>query len=107
MGRLIDADNLIEWIKQQRKEVIEARASGAYCCSITSEMFDTMKENIDVFERRIKGEPTAYDLNRVVEQLEDYSNVNEAESLGTIPVIELNDAIKIVEGGGVDAKTDS
>lgn len=51
--------------------------------------------------------PTAYDVDKVVEQLEDYSNVNEAERLGTIPVIELDDAIEIVKGGGVDAKTDS
>lgn len=46
--------------------------------------------------------PTAYDIEKVVGQLEDYSNVNEAEMIGTIPVIELNEAIEIVKGGGVD-----
>jgi len=50
----------------------------------------------------IDSQPTAYDPDKVVEQLEDYSNVNEAERLGTIPVIELDDAIEIVKGGGVD-----
>ena len=50
----------------------------------------------------IDSQPTAYDPDKVVEQLEDYSNVNEAERLGTIPVIELDDAIGIVKGGGVD-----
>ena len=95
MGRLIDADNLIEWIKQQRKEVIEARASGAYCRSITSEMFDTMKEDIDVFERKINGEPTACDLNRIVEQLEDY--LFEKYCVEGDSEIE-----RIVKGGGVD-----
>lgn len=45
----------------------------------------------------------AYDPDKVVKQLEDYSNADEAEMLGTIPVIELDDAIKIVKGGGVDA----
>lgn len=43
----------------------------------------------------------------VVEQLEAYSNADEAERLGTMPVVELADAIKIVKGGGVNAKTDS
>lgn len=51
----------------------------------------------------IDKQPTAYDPDKVVEQLEDYSNADEAERIGTIPVIELDDAIKIVKGGGVDA----
>lgn len=46
--------------------------------------------------------PTAYDVDKVVEQLEAYSNANEAERLGTMPVVELTDAIKIVKGGGVN-----
>lgn len=55
----------------------------------------------------LRDYPTAYDADKVVEQLEAYSNADEAERLGTMPVVELADAIKIVKGGGVDAKTDS
>lgn len=44
---------------------------------------------------------TAYDVDEVVEQLEIYSNKDEAEQLGTIPVVELEDAFKIVKGGGI------
>lgn len=79
MGRLIDADNLQfngrNYNKSQMKAILDF----------------------------IDSQPTAYDPDKVVEQLEDYSNVNEAERLGTIPVIELDDAIEIVKGGGVDA----
>lgn len=50
----------------------------------------------------INDVPTAYDPDKVVEQLETYSNADEAEQLGTIPVVELEDAIKIVKVGGVD-----
>jgi hypothetical protein len=46
--------------------------------------------------------PTAYDVDKVVERLEAYSNADEAERLGTMPVVELTDAITIVKGGGVD-----
>lgn len=46
--------------------------------------------------------PTAYDADKVVEHLEAYSNADEAERLGTMPVVELTDAITIVKGGGVD-----
>lgn len=55
------------------------------------------KESIEKWNRR------AYDPDKVMKQLEDYSNADEAERLGTIPVIELDDALKIVKGGGVDA----
>ena len=51
--------------------------------------------------------PTAYDVDKVVEQLEAYSNADEAERLGTMPVVELADAIKIVKGGGVNGKEQS
>lgn len=112
MGRLIDADNLIEWIKQQRKEVIEAQASGMYCRSITSEMFDTMKEDVDVFERKIKAEPTAYDPDKVVEQLEEVEKImtspvnkdcfGEECRASDCTVCLISKAIDIVRGGGVD-----
>ena len=78
MGRLIDADNLQfngrNYNKSQMKAILDF----------------------------IDSQPTAYDPDKVVEQLEDYSNVDEAERLGTIPVIELDDAIEIVKGGGVE-----
>lgn len=50
----------------------------------------------------IENQPTAYDVDKVVKQLEAYSNADEAERLGTMPVVELADAIKIVKGGGVN-----
>lgn len=55
-------------------------------------------------EINVSDIPTAYDADKVVEQLETYSNADEAEQLGTIPVVELADAIEIVKGGGIDGK---
>lgn len=51
--------------------------------------------------REVIDEQSAYDVDKVVRQLEAYSNADEAERLGTMPVVELADAIKIVKGGGV------
>lgn len=85
MGRLIDADvlkNIIESEKNDNDEMCRI------CIESTKEIID--------------AQPIAYDLDNVVEQLETYSNADEAEQLGTIPVVELEDAIKIVKGGGVD-----
>ena len=55
--------------------------------------------------------PTAYDVDKVVEQLEDYGN-EETHYYKNTPYekcIEecVHKAIEIVKGGGVDAKTDS
>lgn len=58
-------------------------------------------DDYDAVKKVINDMPTAYDVDAVVEQLEDYSDADEAE--GTIPVIELTKAIEIVKGGGVDA----
>lgn len=52
----------------------------------------------------INAQPTAYDVDKVVEELEEYSNADEAECHGTIPVIELDDAIEIVKRGGIDGR---
>ena len=55
-------------------------------------------------KRDIDAQPTAYDPDKVVEQLksvsyERYGN----DGMGGERVINLDDAIEIVKGGGVDA----
>lgn len=81
--RLIDADKVIERLEKIIKD--------------NSYFVDT--RYIRGVQEVIKEQPTAYDIDKVVEQLETYSNTTEAEQLGTIPVIELVDAIEIVKAG--------
>lgn len=81
MGRLIDADAF----------------ERSVMCSDAEDMQDVIYA--------LRDYPTAYDPDKVVEQLEDYSDADEAE--GTIPVIELTKAIEIVKGGGVDDNPNS
>ncbi len=89
MGRLIDADVLKQELYQQWfMDILLTQTNSA-------DMFYALAQKID-------AQPTAYDTDKVVEQLEAYSNADEAERLGTMPVVELADAIKIVKGGGVD-----
>lgn len=80
--RLIDADEFKEFLTKLYEE-------GA--------PYDGIIELLD-------KEPTAYDVDKVVEELEEYSNADEAERHGTIPVIELDDAIEIVKRGGIDGR---
>ena len=85
MGKLIDADPVLDNL---------------------SGRLESMKD-YDAVKDVINNMPTAYDVDKVVEQLEAYSNADEAERLGTMPVVELTDAITIVKGGGVNGKEQS
>ena len=84
--RLIDADKIIEHLEKVKKE--------------SASLVDMA--HIIGFQSVIDTQPTAYDVDKVVEKLEAYSNADGAERLGTMPVVELADAIKIVKGGGVN-----
>lgn len=86
---LIDADELKKELYQQWfMDILLTQRN-------SEDMFYALAQKID-------EQTTAYDVDKVVEQLEAYSNADEAEQLGTMPVVELADAIKIVEGGGAD-----
>lgn len=81
--RLIDADKVIEHLEKVIKDNPHF-VNAAYIRGV---------------QEVIKEQPTAYDVDKVVEQLEEYSNVDEAEQLGTIPVVELTDAIEAAKAG--------
>ena len=88
-------------------KLIGADALKEYCMNASKSDDDFRRVSLATLASVIDAQPTAYDVDKVVGQLEAYSNADEAERLGTMPVVELADAIKIVKGGGVDAKTDS
>lgn len=82
MGRLIDADNLQfngrNYNKSQMKAILDF----------------------------IDSQPTAYEPNKVVEQLkkDSYTETpNDMDPFDPSEVVNLESAIEIVEGGGVDA----
>ena len=85
MGKLIDADPVLDNL---------------------SGRLESMKD-YDAVKDVINNMSIAYDVDKVAEQLEAYSNADEAERLGTMPVVELTDAITIVKGGGVNGKEQS
>lgn len=82
--------------------LIDADALKEYCMRASKSDDDFRRVSLATLASVIDAQPTAYDPDKVVEQLEAYSNADEAERLGTMPVVELADAIKIVKGGGAD-----
>lgn len=82
--------------------LIDADALKEYCMRASKSDDDFRRVSLATLASVIDAQPTAYDVDNVVRQLEEYSNADEAERLGTMPVVELADAIKIVKGGGVD-----
>ena len=87
--RLIDADELIEQIWEQHKKTVEAYD---FCVDELKEVFCGIVALVD-------EQPTAYDPDKVVEQLEEYREEMEQFGCGSM----LADMIEIVKGGGVDA----
>ena len=81
MGRLIDADKLL---KETRRDRDYARKNGFM------DMYYERQALID----RIESQPTAYDVDKVVEQIKILSPAN---------YVTKDDILKIVKGGGVDA----
>ena len=85
MGRLIDADKLLE---ETRRDRDYARKNGFM------DMYYERQALID----RIKAQPTAYDPEKVVEQLEKY-RLN-FESRGILPLVNMDYAVEVVRNGG-------
>lgn len=84
MGRLIDADDLIEYIK---------------IWEIGNSISSDQKEFIDCIDRQ----PTAFDVDEVVKQLEKLIEDKTSESGDDWYTAEcLNEAVDIVKGGGVE-----
>lgn len=92
MGRLIDAEAL-------KKDILSQSILG-----------ETMGKVLDRYIHAVDSQTTVFDVDKVVEQLEDYANEEMHYYKGTpyekcIEVC-IGKAIEIVKGGGVDAKTD-
>lgn len=85
--RLIDADVLIGHFEKLKKE--------------SASLVDMA--HIIGFQSVIDEQPTAYDANKVVEQLEKVAFERyENDGMGGERVVNLDDVIEIVKGGGVD-----
>nr|DAS52335.1 MAG TPA: hypothetical protein [Caudoviricetes sp.] len=83
--RLIDADILIKQLEKCKNNAI-----GTYPISIVD-------SNIEL----VNKQPTAYDVNKVVEQLEDESEIY-CREYGKEDELYLKGAIDIVKEGGVE-----
>ena len=83
--RLIDADELINIMEWNKK----------------SENQGDMITNVNSVINLIKNRPTAYDVDKVVEQLEDESEIY-CREYGKEDELYLQGAIEIVKGGGVE-----
>lgn len=124
MSRLIDADKLMEDIEVLKKQIHKITRDINYitptqCESVDmiSRMCECIMMELNAFEKAYKNIPTAYDLDKVVEQLIDNSRIMTdspeafAESVRCCEnpkaeyvrnVVKLYEAIDIVKVGGID-----
>ena len=84
MSRLIDADKLIKAMYDRYDEKVNI-------------VPNNLAEGFMQVDKLIKEQPTAFDVDKVVEQLEERSILAEKKV-----VVCLDDAIEIVKAGGID-----
>lgn len=86
--------------------LIDADALKEYCMRASKSDDDFRRVSLATLASVIDAQPTAYDVDKVVEQLEDYGNEEMCYYKNTPyeKCIEecINKAIEIVKGGGVD-----
>ena len=85
MGRLIDADKLLE---ETRRDRDYARKNG----------FLDMYYERQVLIDRIESQPTAFDVDKVVAQLQKY-RLN-FENRDILPLVNMDYAVEVVRNGG-------
>lgn len=93
--RLIDAEALTDEIKENKKILQKGLGKDAEFAYISA----------DSVLKTIYNQPTAYDPDKVVEKLkkDSYTETqNDMDPFDPSEVVNLESAIEIVEGGGVD-----
>ena len=106
--RLIDADKLIEDLKSSRYFIAGLRCN-------KSILAQTMTNYAESVNKTIDKQPTVYDVDKVVEQLEELKNIHYVrfdrymkqgqKDLGKKHLIKFNaynKAIEVVKDGGID-----
>ena len=102
--RLIDADKLIEILEKLNLELFEEfkyADSGVTKIISNAQMYIICESVLP----RIKQQPTAFDVDKVVEQLEELKEWEDVDGKAYYTMSEkqvINKAIKIVERGGID-----
>lgn len=93
---LIDPDKLYEDLANNLSSIMGDGSDG--------EAIDTYVTIGDIIHDTFNAQPTAYDPDKVVEQLDKASDYYEFDEQGMehVQMLRLVDAIEIVKGGGVD-----
>ena len=79
MSRLIFADDLIEWINVQREQVTKKQVMGTDGSIFTRESLVTMQRCLSIFENKINKTATAFDVEKVVTELQEEKDIAYAD----------------------------
>lgn len=93
MSDLISRKVVMDWLRELQAQSIINENHGTL---VDATISTTVKHFIDF----IVQVPTAYDVEKVVEVLEEDKNF--WQSIGVTPIMNLEKAIKIVKGGGTE-----
>lgn len=83
--------------------MIDADTLKEYCMRASKSDDDFRRVSLATLASVIDAQPTAYDVDKVVEQLEAVSYERYGnDGMGGELVVNLDDAVEIMKGGGVD-----
>lgn len=104
--RLIDADEFMKTVLRMKRLNEECPLSDIDLENEKINNYETgQRETFDLITEHLDAQPTAYDPDKVVEKLkkDSYTETqNDMDPFDPSEVVNLESAIEIVEGGGVD-----
>lgn len=107
--RLIDADAFMKTVLRMKRLNEECPLSDIDLENEKINNYETgQRETFDLITKHLDAQPTAYDPDKVVEQLENLKTIN--VDIGfetTVSTLRKDVVMEIVKAGGTDAKTDS
>ena len=94
--RLVDADKLLDDMKKELEKAVNEENMDKAECMVIMTAAIALKDFVN-------RQPTAYDVDKVVEQLEkQVYEIDDSLSLSARDVIDEEDVFEIVKAGGID-----
>ena len=98
MSRLIDSDKLLDDMKKELEKAVNDKNLDKAACTVILTSAIALKDFVD-------RQPTAFDVDKVVEQLEELKEWEDVDGKAYYTMSEkqvINKAIKIVKRGGIN-----
>lgn len=97
---LISRNAVMDYLREQQASVIIEKNKNGF---VSADVFEGMDSAISAFMNFILQVPVAYDVDKVIELLEDRSTLSRPVGWSkAYEIVTLDDAVEIVKSGGIE-----